>query len=126
MKSLFTTLAAAGILLLASCNSKDVNKIKVGMTTAEVESTIGKADQVIPLPFEMAWWKYGENQMLTISHDTVAAVIPDAKKFAEEMQQNMTEGLNAAKAAQENLNNLDLEAEDTSVVDNVAVEAEGK
>jgi hypothetical protein len=126
MKNLLTTLAAACVLLLASCNSKDVTKVKVGMTTAEVESTIGKADQVIPLPFGIAWWKYGENQMLTISHDTVAAVIPDAKKFAEEMQKNLNEGLKAAEAAQEKLNNMDLAADDSSVVDNVAAEAEGK
>lgn len=126
MKNLLTTLAAACVLLLASCNSKDVTKVKVGMTTAEVESTIGKADQVIPLPFGIAWWKYGENQLLTISHDTVTAVIPDAKKFAEEMQENLQKGLKAAEEAQEKLNAMDLEAEDTTAVDNVAVEAESK
>lgn len=124
MIKLFTPVALAAILLLSSCGSKDLSQVKTGMTASEVESLVGKPDQKIEMPFNNAFWKYGENQMLTMNSDTVAAVILDAKKFAEDMQTNMEAGFKAAEEARENLNNVGnaLAAEDTSVVINTTAE----
>jgi hypothetical protein len=78
-KLLFAVLA----LVLVSC-TKDVNKVKIGMKSVEVEQILGKPEDVGELPSGGQMWKYGENQMVVIQGDTVQSVVPDVQKYLEE------------------------------------------
>ncbi|MCW3124881.1 MAG: hypothetical protein JWO03_539 [Bacteroidetes bacterium] len=74
------------VLLLTSCSHKDLSKIQNGMTESQVTAQIGEPSSKQQMPMNIAWWHYGDNQLVVIEDGKVSRVVPDIKAAEAEME----------------------------------------
>ena len=83
------TLIIITLAAMAACTNKpDFTKVKNGMTTDQVKIAIGEPTRKQNMAIA-EWWYYGDNQVVVIMNDSVANVVPDAKKAAAEINAAM-------------------------------------
>jgi hypothetical protein len=90
MKNLVFT-ALFGLFLVSCGHHSDINKVKKGMSDKEVVAIMGEPDKKQPMMMGITWWRYGDNQMVILTDDTVVNVVPDVKEMGRQMENAMKE-----------------------------------
>lgn len=83
----YTQLLVLLAVVFASClaHAADLSKIQRGMTGDQVQSALGKPDDIQQLPMHTTWWKYGEG-MVVLADGQVVNVVANTKETAAKIQ----------------------------------------